>query len=176
MSDLATIYERNEAFAASFDDGDLPIKPNLSTIILSCVDARVDPTRFAGLALGDALVMRTIGARVTETAMTEIAALWQLMKLGLGTDPMLGLAIIHHTQCGMTRFAQPEVATKLNEVFGSPRVVDTYAIADSRSAIETDVERALGATDTPPGLTISGHLYDLPTGRLEEIVPPVVAA
>ena len=176
MSDLTTIYERNEAFAASFDDGNLPIKPNLSTIILSCVDARVDPTQYAGLALGDALVMRTVGARVTETAMTEIAALWHLMTLGLGTDPMLGLAIIHHTQCGMTRFAQPEVAEAITEIFRNSNVVDTYAIADSRSAIETDVQRALGATDTPPGLTISGHLYDLATGRIEEIVPPVVAA
>ena len=83
MSDLATVYERNAQFSQSFDQGDLAIKPNLATIVLTCVDARVDPAYFAGLELGDALVMRTVGGRATDTAILEVAVLWQLMKFAL---------------------------------------------------------------------------------------------
>ena len=174
MSDLEVLYERNGEFAASSDQGDLPIKPNLMTIVLTCVDARVDPAYFAGLGLGDALVLRTVGARATDTALLEVAVLWQLMKMGAGgADPDLGLAIVHHTNCGMARFAQPEVAEAITGVFGTPDVVDTYAIPDSHEAVRQDVERATAGPHTPQGLTVSGHLYDVTTGLLEQVVAPV---
>ncbi len=173
MSDLEVLYERNGKFAASFDQGGLPMTPNLMTIVLTCVDARVDPAHFAGLGLGDALVLRTVGARATDTAILEVAVLWQLLKLGAdGADPDLGLAIVHHTNCGMARFAQPEVAQAVTGVFGTADVVNTYAIADSHEAVREDVERAKAGPHTPRGLTVSGHLYDVTTGRLEQVVAP----
>ena len=176
MSDLSTLYERNRSFAETFDRGDLPIKPNIMTIVLTCVDARVDPSHFAGLGLGDALVMRNVGARATDTAMLEVSMLWQLMKLGSGgAEPPLGLAIIHHNDCGMARFVLPPVAEAISAVYGTEQIVETYGIRDERASVVEDVERARSATHTPPGLTISGHLYDITTGLLEEIVAPTSA-
>lgn len=175
MFDLETLYSRNADFAATFIQGDLPLKPRLSTIVLTCVDARVDPSAFVRLRLGDALTMRTVGGRVTDTAMLEVALLWQLMKMGSGgVDPSLGLAIIHHTNCGMAKFADPDVAREITDLFGTIDVVTTYAIAHSHEALATDVRRATGSAHAPAGLSVSGHLYDVTTGTLEQVVDPSV--
>ena len=68
MSDLDTLYDRNEEFARTFDQGDLPILPRHPTIVLTCVDSRVDPAHFLGLELGDTLVLRNSGGRVWSRA------------------------------------------------------------------------------------------------------------
>ncbi len=170
MSDLATLYERNEAFAASFDKGDLPIKPNLSTLILTCVDARVDPSHFAGLELGDALVLRNVGARVTDAVALEVAILWMLMSLASGGTPSMELVLIHHTNCGMARFANAEVAAQVTERFGTGSVVATYAITDPRESVAIDVERLRSNDLIPDELSISAHVYDVTSGRLEKVI------
>ena len=176
MSDLTSLYERNASFAENFDQGDLIMRPNFGTILLTCVDPRVDPAYFAKLDLGDALVMRTVGGRITDGVMLEVAVLWQLMKMaGGGAEPTLGLAIIHHNDCGMARFANPQVAAAISAHFGTADVVDTYAISDERHSVAVDVERALHSEHTPAGLTISGHRYDLKTGSLDQIVEPTIA-
>lgn len=172
MSDVPTLYERNAAFADGFDLADLPIRPNLSTVILSCVDARVEPAAYASIEPGDAFVLRNTGARVTEAVKTEIALLWALMTMASGgTEPSLELAIVHHSQCGMERFVAPEVAAQLTERFGTRSVVDTYAIGDPLQSIHEDVERLRGDPTVPRALAVSGHMYDLATGRLSEVVP-----
>jgi carbonic anhydrase len=171
VSDLATLYERNRAFAESFDKGALPIKPNLSTLILTCVDARVDPARYVGIELGDALVLRNVGARVTETVGLEVAMLWTLMSITGGTTPSLELVIVQHTACGMARFADPEVAAEVTARFGRPDVVATYAIPNSHQALRDDVGRLRNNPVVPRELRVSAHLYDIGTGRLEEVIP-----
>lgn len=171
MSDLSTFYDRNAAFVASFDQGDLAIKPAIMTIILTCVDARVDPAHYAGLDLGDALVLRNVGARATDTVLLEVTVLFNLMKLGAGgVAPQMGLAIIQHTDCGMAKFAVPQVAEAMTQIFGSAEVVDTYAIPDLTETVEADVAKALDAL--PSGITVSGHVYDVASGALEQIVDP----
>ncbi len=170
MSDLATLYERNAAFAAGFDQGDLPIKPGLSTLILTCVDARVDPAHYAGLDLGDALTLRNVGARVTDAVGLEVAMLWALMSMASGTTPEIELVIIQHTQCGMARFALPEVAEKVTARFGTSAVVETYGIPDLNETLAGDVERLRSNPTVPRELKVSGHIYDIATGRLSEVV------
>lgn len=170
MTDLDVLYDRNEAFAAAFDQGHLPIKPALSTIILSCVDARTDPAHYAGLQLGDALTLRTVGARVTDAVATEVAVLWALMAMASGAEPSLELVIIHHTQCGMARFAQPEVAAQVSERFGTDEIVDTYGISDLDGSLATDLDRLRSNPRVPRGLTVSGHVYDVATGRLRQVI------
>lgn len=170
MSDLAELYGRNAAFADDFDFGHLPIKPNLSTLILTCVDARVDPAHFAGLRLGDALVLRNVGARVTDTVALEVAMLWELMAMTSGQTPALELVIIQHTACGMARFADPEVGAQITDHFGTSAVVETYAIADSAESIRADVERLRANSTMPGALAVSGHLYDVTSGWLSTVV------
>ncbi len=172
MSDLETLYQRNAAFAASFDQGDLPIKPNLSTLILTCVDARLGPEHIVGLDLGDALVLRNVGARVTDTVGLEVAMLWQLMTMASGSPPNMHLVIIQHTQCGMARFAVPDVAEQITARFGTPDVVATYGISDLDETVAGDVARLRDNHVVPRELAVSGHIYDVARGRLREVVAP----
>jgi carbonic anhydrase len=159
------LYQRNEAFAATFDKGYLPITPKLATVILTCIDARVVPAHFAGLEVGDAHTMRTVGGRVTSRTALEISMLWMLASLQ-SAKPSMELAIIHHTECGMARFANPEVAARVTERFGSSYVVDTYAITDLAQSLATDVSRLRENELVPRELRVSGHSYDVKTGRL----------
>ncbi len=170
MSDIDLLYERNESFAATFDKADLPIKPGLSTLILTCVDARVDPAAYAGVELGEALVLRNVGGRVTDTVALEVTILWTLMAMASGATPSLELTIIQHTKCGMARFADPGVAAKVTERFGTSDVVDTYAIADLTDSLNTDIARLRNNPMLPRELKVSGHVYDLESGRLSKVV------
>ncbi len=171
MPDLETLYQRNADFAATFDQGELPIKPNLSTLILTCVDARLGPEHIVGLELGDALVLRNVGARVTNTVGLEVAMLWQLMAMASGATPTMELVIIQHTLCGMARFAVPEVAEQITAHFGTPDVVATYGISDLEVTLAGDVARLRDISIVPRQLAVSGHIYDVTTGRLREVVP-----
>jgi len=170
LSDVSTLYDRNAAIAETFDKGDLPIKPSLSTLILACVDARVSPEHVAGVELGEALILRNVGARVTDTVGLEVAILWTLMSMATGAAPNMELVIIQHTQCGMARFAVPEVADKVTERFGSPDVVATYGIADVDQTVTADIERLRSNATVPRELKVSGHVYDVATGRLRVVV------
>ena len=98
MADVQTLIDRNREFAGSFDQGDLAILPRLSTLVLTCLDARVDPAHLFGLELGDAVVMRNIGGRVTDEVIEQIAILRALA--GLVGGGALEVVIIHHTDCG----------------------------------------------------------------------------
>ena len=75
MSDLETLLDRNRSFAEQFEGGDLNIRPRMATIIVTCVDSRVDPAHLFGLALGDAVVMRNAGGRITPAVMRDLAVL-----------------------------------------------------------------------------------------------------
>lgn len=172
MSDLSTFAERNAAFTADFPFGDLQVKPRFSTIILTCVDARVDPAYFFGLEPGDALVLRTAGGRATKTALREVAILWNLMKFASGNTPELDLMIIHHTNCGMARFATPAGAAFITEAFDDSSVVSTYGITDLESSTAMDVQRAMDSDLIPTGMNVSAHIYDVASGAVQEAVPP----
>ncbi len=75
MADAHTLIDRNLEFANSFNQGDLTLLPRLSMLVLTCLDARVDPAHLFGLELGDAVVMRNIGGRVTDDVIEQIAIL-----------------------------------------------------------------------------------------------------
>ena len=93
--------------------------------------------------------------------------LWILMSLQ-NPRPSMELAIIHHTDCGMARFADPEVAARVTERFGSNYVVETYAFTDPAESLAADVQRLRDSDLVPRELRVSGHIYDVKTGRLTE--------
>ena len=108
MSDLPHLLEGNRRFTEHFADGELPIRPRLSTVVLTCLDARVDPAHLFDLRLGDALVIRNAGGRVNPGVVTDLAVLG-LLAAALPGDKATTqeLVILHHTDCGMSRFADP---------------------------------------------------------------------
>ena len=120
MADVQTLIDRNLEFASSFNQGDLAILPRLSTLVLTCVDARVDPAHILGLELGDAVVIRNIGGRVTEEVIEHIAILQALGNALAGGDwAGLEVAVVHHTDCGASRFANPQVRQRLGQAAGT---------------------------------------------------------
>ena len=174
MSDLDTLYDRNEGFARTFDQGDLPILPRRPTIVLSCVDSRVDPAHFLGLELGDTLVLRNSGGRVTDDVEQGVALLWGMTRLVAGDHaPKLSLAIVHHTDCGLERIAAPGPRKTLSQSTGlEPTVLETLAISDHEASFMDDIDRLRASDLVPSELEVSAHLYDVTSGQMTQVVSP----
>ena len=174
MTDLTALLDRNRRYAEQFAAGDLPIRPRMSTIILTCVDSRVDPAHFFGLGLGDAFVIRNAGGRVTPAVMADLAVLGVLAANMPGPTAMTPqLVLIQHTDCGVSRLANPavggQVATKLG--IGIDEVA-AMAITDPGTSVGDDVERLRHTPGTPDQLVVSGFVYDVSNGIINEVVPP----
>ncbi len=176
MSDVSTLLERNRRFAADFSEGDLAIRPRLSTIVLTCLDARVDPAHFLGLELGDGLVLRNAGGRITPAVLRDLAVLGFLAsRLTGNAAPQLELAIIHHTDCGMSRLADPAAQQEFADRLGiEPAEVASMAIADPAESVRADIETLRRMPGAPGSLVVSGHVYDVATGSLGEVVEPAL--
>ncbi|MFQ5418795.1 MAG: carbonic anhydrase [Anaerolineae bacterium] len=173
MSDLQTLLERNQQFTARYEGG-LHILPKFSTFILTCADARIDPTHFFGLELGEAMVFRNAGGRVTDDVELELGVLW-LMAAHMAGNNFRGisLALIQHTDCGFERLANPEMAAILsNRLSVAKAVIDGLANANHSQRLHEDIERLRQSPLVPKGLVVSGHIYHVEDGTIEEIVAP----
>ncbi len=170
MSNLLTLIKRNTHFASGFTAGQMPAMPKLRMIVLACVDARVNPKHVLELELGDAFVMRNVGARVTPAVIDEISALAFLVsKLDADTPGSLELAIIQHTHCGAERFADPEIQREL-EANGVD--LSQSAITDHQQCLHADIERLRIAPQVPDQLIVSGLIYDIETGHVKVVIDP----
>lgn len=173
MTDLTTLLDRNRSFAEHFEDGDLPVRARMSTIILTCLDSRVDPAHLFGLGLGDAFVMRNAGGWITPGVMRDLAILGVLAANlpGAGAAPP-GLVVIHHTDCGMARLADPTVQKQVAERLGlTTDEVAGMAITDPTKSVRDDIERLRNTPGTPDQLVVTGLVYDVADGTITEVVP-----
>ncbi len=173
MSELTELIDRNRAFAVEYG-GPLNIVPKFSTIVLSCVDARVDPAHFLGLEPGEALVMRNAGARVTKDVELDIGILWTLgRKMAGDKNRGFELAIVQHTDCGYERLDNPELQAALSQRLGMDQSeIGQLANADHVASIREDIEKLRGSELVPNEVVVSGHVYDVGDGRMREVVPP----
>ena len=173
MTTRKELLEKNGAFAADFTGGELPIQPRYRQLVLSCVDARADPAHYLGLEPGDALVMRTLGGRVTDGAEQDIAVLANLLTVIGGPDERgLDVLIVHHTDCGLERLTDEGRRTKLSQISGIDEgVFNALAIHDHDDALETDVLRLRNSKILPESVTVSGYLYHHSSGTLTEVHP-----
>ncbi len=173
MNSRDDLLERNRPYAETFRNGELPIQPRFRQLVLSCVDARADPAHYLGLEPGDAVVMRTLGGRVTDGAEQDIAVLANLMTVIGGPDgPGLDVLIVHHTDCGLERLADEGRRSKISQMSGIDEgVFDALAIHDHAAALETDVLRLRNSKILPESVTVSGYLYHHASGTLTEVHP-----
>lgn len=174
MPDFSTLINRNHTFTESYT-GNLPASPRIPTLVLTCMDARVDPAHFLGLELGDSPVLRAGGARITRDVEIQIAVLYMLVKQLQGDDfAGISVAIIHHTNCGYERLATPEFRALLTE---NPNMDDaelqTLGISDHAQAIKDDIERLKHSPYVPQNVSVTGYIYDVQSGELTELVPEV---
>lgn len=164
------LISRNQEFAADFR-GDVQMLPNLRLVLLTCLDPRVDPAHILGLNLGDAVVIRNTGGRVTKSVVDEIATLSVMVNRATGgQEAGFHIVLMQHTQCGAQQLAHPQLRSMLAEKLG----VDTseYAITDHQSDLQTDIKRLVDAHFLPDAISVSALLYDVATGQVGEIVQP----
>ena len=170
MTRMTALLERNEQFAGAYTPVPLG-PPTAQMLIVSCLDHRVDPAITLGLRLGDAPVIRNAGGRVTQAVIDDVAFLGYLAEQLMGgqgaDDRLFEVAVIHHTQCGTGLLADPSfrqqaaVATGLTEA-----ALEASAVADPHITVKADVERLLSSPLLSPKVSVSGHVYDIATGRL----------
>jgi carbonic anhydrase len=173
MTRLTPLLRRNEQFASTYRPTPLGL-PAQQTLIVTCLDHRVDPALFLGLEVGDAPVIRNAGGRVTQAVIDDIAFLGLLAgQLGAGQDgdQLFEVAVIHHTQCGTGFLADPNFRRQAAAATGLPEaVLEASAVIDPEATVRADVARLLAAPTLPPRASVSGHVYDVATGRLATIL------
>ena len=171
---ITTLLDRNRRFAEQFKAGNLPIRPRLSTIILTCLDSRVDPTHIFGLGLGDAVVMRNAGGRITPEVMRDLAILGVLAANMPGPSAMQPeLIVMHHTDCGMCRLANAAIQRQVAERLGvGVDEAKAMAIIDPTASVQDDIEQLRQTPETPDQLIVSGFVYDVKNGTLNQVAPP----
>ena len=175
MSNIAPLLDRNRTFAA--DPGArqgmprLPFIPNLNLYIVICIDCRVDPAQILGVKLGEALVQRNIGGRITPAIIRDIAYAGYLVDTKAPEGPYFEVAIIHHTDCGSTLLADDDLRHGFAERIGADeRTLADTPVLDPARTVRPDVERVLWAAEIPDNVHVSGHVYDISTGLVSTIV------
>ncbi len=169
MSELPKLMEANRAFSDGFNAGDLPMPPARPLAVLACMDARLHPERFLGLEIGDAHVVRNAGGRASEDALRSLL----ISSWLLGTREFV---VIHHTDCGMLTFTDGVLQGSIREKTGvDVSDMEFLSFSDLDQSVRDDVERIRNAAKIlPEDISVSGHVYDVKTGILREVVAPAL--
>ena len=174
MTRMTPLLERNEQFAATYTPAALGL-PTAQVIIVTCLDHRVDPAIILGLQLADAPVIRNTGGRVTPAVIDDLAYLAFLAEQLAGgpgaRDTLFEVAVMHHTQCGTGFLADPGFRHQAAEATGLPEAaLEASAVADPHLTVKADVERLLSSPRLSPKVSVSGHVYDIATGRVTAVL------
>ncbi len=162
MSVTDEFLRNNEAYAETFDKGDLPMPPAKQIAIVTCMDARLSPYVMLGLEEGDAHVIRNAGGVITDDEIRSLAISQRL----LGTHEIV---LIHHTDCGMLTFTDDELKQQIQEDVG----VKPHFSMESFSDLEEDVRQSIARVNASPFIpnkeSVRGFVYEVETGRLREV-------
>lgn len=179
---LKEVLAANRAYAADFGaKGELPMPPGRRFALLTCMDARLDPAKYAGLAEGDAHVVRNAGGRASDDAIRSLVISYKL----LGTREWF---VVHHTDCGMLTFTDDVMRRLLASSLKTASVdasgwhdsgegpgstegnyVDWLTISDLAQSVVDDVQRIRNHPLVPKDIPIYGYIYDCKTGMLNEV-------
>jgi carbonic anhydrase len=164
--------ERNRKFAAAGGHDGAVVFPDLRLFVITCLDPRVDPAHFLGLGLGDAMVVRNVGGRVTREVINDVAFIGQLAENVMPDGPLFEVAVIHHNQCGTGALADDAFRRRYAERIGvEESTLREHAVLDPAATVARDVGRLRSAPAISPRVTVSGHVYDVLTGLVETVVP-----
>jgi carbonic anhydrase len=176
------VQAANAAYARNFGEkARLAMPPARRFAILTCMDARLDPAKFAGLAEGDAHVIRNAGGRASDDAIRSLVISHKL----LGTGEWF---VIHHTNCGMETFTDEVMRGLLARSLDTASIddgvwrdtgagpgstegefVDWLTIRDQAESVRADVSRIRSHPLVSREIPVHGYLYDVTTGRLTEV-------
>lgn len=179
---LSEVLEANAKYSADFGDkSKLAMPPARRFAVLTCMDARLDPAKFAGLAEGDAHVIRNAGGRASDDAIRSLVISYKL----LGTREFF---VIHHTNCGMEFFTNDVIRNLLassletaelsssgfRDVGKGPgsragEFIEWLTIKDQKQAVVDDVQRIRNHPLVPKSIPVYGYIYDVSSGKLIEV-------
>lgn len=179
---LEEVLAANQRYAESFGaKADLPMPPARRFAVLTCMDARLDPAKFAGLAEGDAHVIRNAGGRATDDAIRSLVISYKL----LGTREWF---VVHHTDCGMQTFTDDIMRQLLADSLDPANFdgkewrnpaggkgsregdyIEWLTISDQPASVAADVQRIRSHPLVPGSIAIYGYIYDVRSGRLIEV-------
>jgi len=179
---LKEVLAANEKYAATFGEkGKLALPPARHFAILTCMDARLHPSKYAGLSEGDAHVIRNAGGRATDDAIRSLVISYKL----LGTREWF---VIHHSDCGMALFTDDIISDLLEHSLetahvdekgwrdvgkgpgsGAGRYIKWHTFKDLPRSVAEDVARIRNHPLVPKGIPIYGYIYDVRTGKLVEV-------
>lgn len=182
MSVINEVLSANAAYVSSFGErGKLALPPARQFAILTCMDARLDPAKYAGLSEGDAHVIRNAGGRASDDAIRSLVISYKL----LGTKEWF---VIHHSNCGMEFFTDESMRGLLSKSLETAALgadgfydvgkgpgseegasIDWLTIADRNKAVLDDVDRIHRHALVPKNIPIYGYVYDVTTGALIEV-------
>src|SRR5437763_12236319 len=114
-TNVGPALERNRVFAAEGGQEGAVVFPRLGLLVITCLDPRVDPAHFLGLSLGDALVVRNGGGRVTPEVINTVAFIAQITETVVADGPLFEVAVMHHTQCGSEALADATLRRRFAE-------------------------------------------------------------
>lgn len=179
---LSEVLEANAKYSADFGDkSKLAMPPARRFAVLTCMDARLDPAKFAGLAEGDAHIIRNAGGRASDDAIRSLVISYKL----LGTREFF---VIHHTNCGMEFFTNDVIRNLLassletaelsssgfRDVGKGPgsragEFIEWLTIKDQKQAVVDDVQRIRNHPLVPKSIPVYGYIYDVSSGKLLEV-------
>jgi carbonic anhydrase len=176
MSNFDELVERNARFATTGAKDRvpaIPFLPNRQVYILTCIDPRVDPAAIFDLSLGDAIVARNVGGRVTPAVVQDLAWISFLHETKTPDAEWFEFAVVHHTDCGSGFLADDELRHDFAARGGYDEAgLAALAVLDPARTVAEDVATLAGAPQLSPRVTVSGYAYDVRTGRVTRVVPP----
>ena len=162
MSSTDELLRNNEAYAASFDKGELPLPPARKVAVLACMDARLTVEDVLGLRTGDAHIIRNAGGVVTDDEIRSLAISQRL----LGTEEII---LIHHTDCGMLTFSDDEFRRQIQEETGIKPEWAAEAFGDLEGDVRQSIARIKASPFLPRTDAVRGFVYEVETGKLREV-------
>ena len=164
MSVTDECLKANQDYARSFKLGALPMPPARKLAIVACMDARLIVEQVLGLKTGDAHIIRNAGGIVTEDAIRSLIISHYL----LGTQEFM---VINHTDCGMLTFKNDDLKVRLKQATGvtaaSPETF--HAFSDLEDNVREQIQKVKSHPWIPDGIPVRGFVYDVTTGRLNEV-------
>lgn len=178
-SNFAVYLERNAQFAATDAKHEIPAVPFLpfkQLYVITCIDPRVEPAAVLGAKLGEAIVARNIGGRVTPSVIKDLAWICHLHENKTPDADWFEVAVIHHTDCGSGLFADGELRRSYAARGGyDEHTSAAMAVLDPAKTVRDDVELLRAAPELASSIhnfKIGGYAYDLKTGLVTTVVAP----
>src|SRR4051794_12770947 len=177
MSRLDAGHERNAASADGGAHEHATIMPRLQIAVLPCLAPRVDPAVIFGLRLGEAVVLRNAGGRVTGAVVEDLAFIGQMAEAAVPDGPLFEVAVVHHTGCGTALLAAHDRRARYaRRIHAAPAALAGRAVVDPEATVREDVALLRADPAIPDRVAISGHLYDVATGRVRTVIDAALVA